>query len=192
MNRRLRLSALAVSIAFTLPAPMSAVEPAGLISRSHWRAEPPTRPYEEHTISRITVHHQGVRALKRQDAAKRMRIMQEYHQSEARGFADVAYHFVIDRKGRLYEGRPLSAPGESKTDYDPTGHLLICLLGDFRVQEPTAEQLQTLRALLQWGLSEFRLSPDTVKGHRDYARSDCPGENLYKLLPKLVAELSAE
>ena len=161
-----------------------------IISRTEWGAKPPTRAYGSHKISHITVHHQGVVTSLNQDAAKRLRTMQAFHQSSKRGFADISYHFVIDQKGNIYEGRPTHAPGKSKTDYNPAGHLLICLLGDFNVQEPTEAQLKALTFVLRWSLQQWRLPPDTIKGHRDYAHTDCPGKNLYRLLPQLIAALS--
>lgn len=154
--------------------------PPNLISRAAWGAKPPVKPYKAHVIERITIHHQGVKAGTTQDAKQRLRNMQAFHQSEKRGFADISYHFIIDRNGNLYEGRPLTAPGESKTDYNPEGHLSICLLGNFNMQDPTEKQIETLRALVQWGLQTFHLTTDTVKAHRDYARTDCPGKNLYR------------
>jgi hypothetical protein len=165
---------------------MPASDPPNLIHRAEWGAKPPTGPYQHHEIKTIAIHHQGVFAGPNQDARRRLRTMQAFHQSKKRGFVDIAYHFIIDRNGNLYEGRPVSAPGETRTDYNPNGHLLICLLGDFNVQEPTEQQLSTVTALIQWSLLTFHLSRDAVKGHRDFAHTDCPGKNLYRLLQNEV------
>ncbi len=164
------------------PPSESAAVPPNLILRAKWGARPPTGLYQRHDIKSVTIHHQGVFAGPGQDAQRRLRTMQAFHQSKKRGFVDISYHFIIDRKGNLYEGRPLSAPGETRTDYDPKGHLLICLLGDFNVQEPTEEQLSTLKMLLHFCLETFHLTAAAVKGHRDFAHTDCPGKNLYRLL----------
>jgi hypothetical protein len=156
--------------------------PPQIITRAEWGASPPTGPYLQHEINAVTIHHQGVFASPNQDARRRLKTMQAFHQSKKRGFKDIAYHYIIDRNGNIYEGRPLNAVGETKTDYDPKGHLLICLLGDFNVQEPTKQQLSALTALILWSLDTFHLLPDAVKGHRDYAHTDCPGKNLYRLI----------
>ncbi len=165
-------------IAIAEDAPFPPAPPPHVVSRADWDAKPPTRILPPHTIERITVHHQGVFAPKTQDAKRRLRTMQAFHQGPKRNFADIAYHFIIDRKGIVYEGRSLSVPGETKTDYDPKGHLLICLLGDLNVQQPTPEQLKSLLELIDWALETYHLSKDMVKTHRDYAHTDCPGKHL--------------
>ena len=101
---------------------------------------------------------------------------------QKKGFGDVAYHFVIDTAGNIYQGRPLWAVGETETDYHPRGHLLICLMGDFEKQHPEAAQVDALVRLLSWASQTFRLSPDTIEGHRDHARTNCPGQYLHSLI----------
>jgi hypothetical protein len=156
-----------------------------VISREEWHARPPTHAYKPHVIDRITIHHQAVMAYRYQDAKKRLRIMQYYHQHHPpdRGFADVAYHFIIDRRGRIYEGRSTAFAGETSAGYDPTGHLLICLLGDFRKQHPTRQQQRSLIALVNWAIHTFGVSKTTIRGHRDYVpTTTCPGQYLYELI----------
>jgi hypothetical protein len=74
-------------------------------------------------------------------APARLRDHQAYHQGQ--GWADLAYHFAIDRDGNVYEARPYSAPGDTFTNYDPAGHFLPVLEGDYREQEPTDRQLES-------------------------------------------------
>jgi hypothetical protein len=152
-------------------------------SRESWQAKQPTGPYEPHVLTRITIHHQALVFHVRDDAKRRLRIMQQYHQHPTKGFVDIAYHFIIDRRGNIYEGRPVAYAGEASVGYDPTGHLLICLLGDFRKQYPTRWQRNALVALLSWAIREFNLSKKTIRGHRDYyENTTCPGKNLYHLI----------
>ena len=109
-----------------------------------------------------------------------MRSYQAYHQGN--GFVDVAYHFFVDRNGNVYEGRPLSAVGDTFTEYDPTGHLLPCLDGNFEEQDPTPQALESLALLLAWGCSQFGVEPRDILADRDVAATLCPGAGLYQEL----------
>jgi hypothetical protein len=160
-------------------------KPSSLLSvtcRQDWGAGPVVGRYRTQTVRKITIHHQGVEFTKNMDAASRLRTMQGFHESREKGFGDIAYHFVIDPNGKIYEGRPYSAVGETKTDYNPDGHLLICLLGDFEKQTPSDEALESLSRLVAWGIRAFGLSTDAIGTHRDFAHTTCPGANLYKLI----------
>ncbi len=153
-----------------------------VVCRQQWGAKPMTRSYRDHHIHRITLHHQGVRHTSAQNTAERLKKMQQYHQSETVGFNDIAYHFIIDPNGGVYEGRPFNAVGETQTDYDPTGHLLICLLGDFDEQTPTKPAIEALTKLSTWAVQAFDTDVETIQGHRDHTEGTCPGSNLYRLI----------
>lgn len=92
----------------------------------------------------------------------------------------MAYHFLIDAKGHVYEGRPVDAVGDTGTDYDPTSHFLVCCEGDFDKQQVPEEQLAALIEVLAWAADEFDVSPATISGHRDWAQTSCPGDDLYR------------
>ena len=79
-----------------------------------------------------------------------MRAHQEFHQTD-RGWPDLAYHFAIDRDGNIYEGRSTEFRGDTATSYDPTGHFLVVLEGNFDVETPADPQLQSLTDLLGLG-----------------------------------------
>ncbi len=158
--------------------------PVGIevISRETWRAERPAAFYKRHHLQKLTIHHQGVTFTDARKAPARLKSMQRFHKSPERGFTDISYHFIIDPDGNVYQGRPPWAAGETKTDYDPSGHLLVCLLGDFETQTPTPPQLDALVRVLGWGAETFDISPATIEGHRDHARTTCPGKNLHALI----------
>ncbi len=65
--------------------------------------------------------------------------------------------------------------GDTATDYDPTGHLLVCCEGDFDRQPLPDPQRHSLEAMLAWGVSTYGLTVDTMAGHGDYASTNCPG-----------------
>ncbi len=73
--------------------------------------------------------------------------------------------------------------GETNTDYDPGGHFLISVIGNYNIQEPTQAQLNSIADLMAWALEEFNLPLDKIGGHYNYATgTDCPGKNLRKYL----------
>lgn len=150
------------------------------ICREAWGAQPPTGEFAEHTIERITVHHTAAVIEDNRLAPAITRQHQADHQGL--GWPDLAYHFVIDRNGHIYQGRPDTAVGDTRTNYDPTGHLLIALKGNFEEQDLTEAQLESLVAMLAWGVGEFRVLPTEITGHRDWAATACPGESLYALI----------
>lgn len=98
------------------------------------------------------------------------------------GWPDIAYHFIVGLDGKVYEGRPYTAAGDTATEYDPRGHLLIVVEGDFDVATPTPEQVEMLAEMVAWGSQQFDVGVATVNGHRDLAATTCPGENLYALI----------
>ena len=141
-----------------------------------------------HLIQRVTVHHTGPPAWSGTPAAPAyLRQIQAFHTGPGRRWPDIAYHLLIDLDGRVWAGRSLSYAGDSATAYDPAGHALIALLGDYDVQRPSTAQLDALQAAIRWLLAEYGLNPQTVRGHRDYAATACPGRNLSSLLATLAS-----
>lgn len=168
-----------------VPAPL-------IVPRFDWGADPPAGPYRRHQPRRLTVHHTAARWSGGNTAAH-LRVIQQFHQGRERGWVDVAYHFLIDRDGTIYEGRPLSVAPDTATEYNPAGHLTICLLGHFDVQRPAWAQMDALAGTLAWLADSYTLPLRTLGGHRDYAATTCPGRfiNSYLAsgaLDEMVAE----
>ena len=68
------------------------------------------------------------------------------------------------RDGTIYTGRPESAVPDTATTYDPTGHLTICLLGDFDQQQSTDAQIDALVSVASWLLRRYGLPPSVLGG----------------------------
>ena len=143
------------------------------ICRSSWGARPPSGDFVPHQISRITLHHSAVVLRDNRKAPAQLRSFQADHQS--RGWPDIAYHLLIDRRGNLYQGRRLSAAGDTNTSYDPSGHLLVLALGNFQVQEISSAQLNMTVNVLAWACTHYGIAPSAIRGHRAYASTLCPG-----------------
>jgi N-acetyl-anhydromuramyl-L-alanine amidase AmpD len=137
-----------------------------------------TEGYRPHTLERITLHHDGIAFYG--GAVERLKSLQA--SSIARGWVDIPYHFLIDLEGNIYEGRPLQYVGDTATEYDPTGHALITVMGNYEVQEVNEAQLKAIVDLAAWLCYEYSIPPQLIRGHRDYAATACPGANLYMYL----------
>lgn len=137
--------------------------------------------FEQHVIERLTIHHTASRLDDNTRAPHHVRGHQRFHQRD-RGWPDLAYHFIVDRNGYVYQGRPLWARGDTGTTYDPSGHFLVCCEGNFDEQKPSALQVESLVRVLAWASAEFRVAPGTMRGHHDWAKTSCPGKNLYSQL----------
>lgn len=151
-----------------------------IIPRSGWHAAEP-KPFKEHVPVRITVHHEGTRLDVTDDAAKKIKAIQAWGMGPDRKWADVPYHFLIAPDGTIYEGRNVFTAGETATEYDPAGHLLITCLGNLEVQEVQPEQLQSLIELIAYTSKKYNLPLETLSTHRDHSKqTTCPGKNLYR------------
>lgn len=71
--------------------------------------------------------------------------------------------------------------------YDPTGHFLIVLEGSLDSDTLTSGQREALDALVLAAAKRWRIPPERIAGHRDYAQTRCPGRNMYSELPRLRA-----
>lgn len=136
-----------------------------------------------HQITHVTLHHTGDSRplMPEDDPVQRLRGLQSWGAAE-RNWWDVPYHFLLDLDGRIYEGRDYHFMGETNTTYDPGGHFLISVIGNYERQEPTPAQLIAIADLMAWALRKFDLSFDRIGGHYNYADTGCPGRNLRKYL----------
>ncbi|HEY9448471.1 MAG TPA: peptidoglycan recognition family protein, partial [Gemmatimonadaceae bacterium] len=134
-------------------------------------------------ITSITLHHEGSAKplLPGDDPVQLLRNLQSWSASD-RNWWDVPYHYLIDLDGNIYEGRDWHYMGETNTTYDPSGHFLISIIGNYNLQEPTQKQLDAIADLMAWAVKEFDVPVDSIKGHYQYAETGCPGKNLRKYL----------
>lgn len=168
------LVALEVATVASLPAEVANSDVAG---GANMRLRIP------HRITHVTLHHTGdSRPLAREDdPVTRLRGLQSWGATD-RNWWDVPYHYLLDLDGRIFEGRDWRYMGETNTTYDPGGHFLISIIGNYSRQEATPAQLESIADLMAWALKEFDLPLDRIGGHYNYASTDCPGTHLRKYL----------
>ena len=142
-----------------------------------------------------------------------------YH-VHVRGFWDIAYNFIIDLYGRIWEARaggidmPVIGAHAGAYNAESTG---VAILGDFMNVVPSAGAIAALERLLAWklslhgvptegratvvvnpeGASYSRFPPGAhvslprVAGHRDGDTTDCPGNALYYDLPAIRPHITS-
>jgi len=137
----------------------------------------------------ITVHHSADPPLNSFETVRKIQI---FHQDKGIGgdpAADVAYHFVIDADGTIFEGRPLGIKGSHVPAFNG-GNIGIVLAGDFERSvignTPTPAQLASLDKLVD--ILTLRFNIKSVWHHHArelqvglfgfFGATDCPGERL--------------
>lgn len=151
-----------------------------VITRKEWGWIPLEKSKEQFEISKITIHHGGVLFSKDKDALTSIKNLQKWSRN-TKHWIDLPYHFVIDLKGNIYEGRPINYSGDTNTKYNPTGHALVEVMGNYEIQELSKTQKQALISLIAYLKKEFNVPLNEIKTHLDYtSETVCPGKNIYK------------
>lgn len=135
-----------------------------------------------HRIRYITLHHTGSAEplTKDKDPVQVLRNLFEWGVEE-RNWWDVPYHYLIDMDGTIYKGRDSQFAGDTNTAYDPRGHLLISVMGNYSLQEPTKAQLEAISDLMAHGIEKYDLTIDDIGTHSHYADTSCPGTYLQRI-----------
>ena len=162
--------------------PLSDVE-RQIVSVAQWGgtpADPAAARLQE--ITHITLHHQGEPFPQGKDPIAYLRNLQTWSRT-TKHWLDIPYHYIIDLDGRIYEGRQIEYAGDTNTEYDPKGHALIEVVGNFEEVEPNQKQLDATVDLMALLAARYKVSIDAIHGHKDYsAQTVCPGANLYRYL----------
>jgi hypothetical protein len=186
----------------TLSFPTVEPEPPQIVSREAWGALPPNHQapselgfyseanpdgwliYEGElnaSYQTVIIHHS---AFYEDSDSSTVEAIQTLHRND-RGWADVAYHFMVGRTGAIYQGRDWTVRGTHVDSYN-MGSLGVCLLGNFMHEHPSEAQITSTRRLLLW--VAYRLQLTYIATHRDFNASTlCPGDNLFSRLPELAA-----
>lgn len=168
-----------------------------IISREEWGAEDPKGSYSYHPyFDKLTLHHAACcSADDLEEGKSQVYWIQDFHQN-GRGWNDIGYHFLVDRAGNIYQGRPETVIGAHVGDAN-TGNIGVCLLGCYHPPEAscfqtiTPESRQSIVELFSWVSDTYGQSPTVLLGHRDYfGTTACPGDNIWIELPRFRAEIS--
>ena len=174
--------------------PQDGLLPFPLIPRRMFTYTPP-RELEMTPLAAvhcITVHHSGFPepfvALNLKDTADFLETIRQFHTGTGdsqRNWADIGYHFAVDRAGRVWQLRPMKYQGAHVKNHN-AGNLGIVVLGNFELQEPAQLQLTTLQQFLDWLGIIYALPKSSIFPHAALADADaatvCPGRTLNSAL----------
>ena len=146
------------------------------------------------------MHHTvNANDYKRKDVPAIIRSIYAYH-IQSRGWSDIGYNFLVDRFGRIWEGRygGVDRPvvGAHTLNYNSYSFAMSAI-GNFETAQPSTAMLQAYGALFAWKLSLHGVSAastiqrigsknfQAINGHRDAASTACPGKYLYAKIPEI-------
>jgi hypothetical protein len=193
-----------------------------IIARRAWAAGQarPTHTPEYGTVKLGFVHHTvSVNGYGPGEVPAILRGIFDYH-VYVRGFWDIAYNFLVDDFGGIWEGRAggidmaLMGAHAGAYNLESTG---VAMIGNFMNVIPSQAAIGALERLLAWKLSLHgvpahgrvtvvvdpsgafytpfppgaHVSLPRVAGHRDGDLTDCPGNALYDDLPSIRPRIVA-
>jgi uncharacterized protein with LGFP repeats len=174
-----------------------------IFSRAQWGAD--ERMRDKSSLHYGTIHagfvHHTVNAndYTRAQVPAIIRGIYAYH-TQSRGWSDIGYNFLVDKFGRIWEGRygGVDRPvvGAHTLGYNEESFAMSAI-GNFETAQPTPEMLDAYGRLFAWKLSlhgvdaaatSVKVDGDTfqaINGHRDAAATACPGKYLYAKIPTI-------
>jgi hypothetical protein len=177
-----------------------------IISRRAWGANESIRrasPDYSDTVKAAFIHHTvQSNSYSPSESAALVRSDYLYH-VRTRGWNDIGYNFLVDRYGRVFEGRyggvTRAVLGAHAGGFN-TNTTGVALLGTFTTARPTGPMLAGLNRLLAWKLDLTHVDPrgrtalrsaggantrypagrrvvvSTILGHRSTSYTTCPGD----------------
>lgn len=168
-------------------------------SRADWGADESIRRSEPSygEVRGAVVHHTaGVNAYTQDEVPGILRGIYDYHVN-TRGWDDIGYNVLVDRWGRLWEGRAggldkaVTGAHASGVNTETFG---ISAMGNYDEADAPEEMVESIEGFVAWKLGVHDVDPtatttidgeerSTVIGHRDVGDTVCPGQYLYPELP---------
>ncbi len=189
---------------------MNAVEVApglAIFPRSEWAAKPPTGPLESEALEDVRfllVHHTassndyGIDSV-----AQTLRGFYDFHTGAEKQWPDIAYNFLVDRFGRVFEARQgsIESPIKGSATGGSQGFGMLCsFVGNHAEQPPSPEAAKAMGNLLGWLAAKYSIdiaegvstefasrgsnrwpagttvTARTISGHREMSQTTCPGD----------------
>jgi hypothetical protein len=176
-----------------------------IFSRAQWGANEALRDKSSlryGTIKTGFIHHTvNANNYTPEQVPALLRGIYAYH-TQTRGWSDIGYNFLVDRFGRIWEGRygGVDRPvvGAHTLGYNEVSFAMSAI-GNFEVARPPQAVLDAYASLFAWKLSMYDIRADAtrlwvknrylqaINGHRDVGQTACPGKYLYAKIPAIRA-----
>jgi hypothetical protein len=180
-----------------------------IYSRAQWGANEKLRDKSSlryGTIKTGFIHHTvNANDYSRSQVPALIRGIYAYH-TQSRGWSDIGYNFLVDRFGRIWEGRyggvdrpVVGAHTKGYNEYS----FAMSAIGNFETAQPRQVMLDAYARLFAWKLSLSNIRADAtrlwvkdrylqaINGHRDVGKTACPGRYLYAKIPSVRAAAQA-
>ena len=190
----------------TLSGSATAASRPTIYTRAQWGADESKRGAPEYgEVNGAFVHHTvSANDYSAAEVPAIIRGIYAYHVN-SRGWKDIGYNFVVDRFGRIWEGRfgGVDQPviGAHTQGYNDVAFAMSAI-GTYTNTVPAATLLSAYQQLFAWKFSSTAWTPrrpvsyhgeswPAIAGHRDAASTECPGQQLYNKLPTIRTGVTA-
>jgi hypothetical protein len=188
-----------------------------ILTRAQWGADESIRttaPRYNTTVRTGFVHHTaGANGYSAAEVPKILRGIYAYH-VKGNHWSDIGYNFLVDRFGRLWEGRyggMTRAVVGAHTGGFNVDSFAVSAIGNYDKVAAPSVMVDSIARLMAWKLSLSHRNPNgttvltsqgggtsrypagrrvtfnVVSGHRDAGNTSCPGKNLYAQLGTIRA-----
>ncbi|MFC6154457.1 FG-GAP-like repeat-containing protein [Nocardioides yefusunii] len=181
---------LVAAAAVTAPKPL-------IYSRAQWGADESIRDKSSLHYGKVQagfVHHTvNANDYTSAEVPGIIRSIYAYH-VKSKGWSDIGYNFLVDRFGRIWEGRyggVEKAVVGAHTVNRNSNSFAGSAIGNFETVQPTSAMIDAYASLFAWKLGLNGVAADAknikingatfqaISGHRDSAATACPGQHLY-------------
>ncbi|CAM5692737.1 N-acetylmuramoyl-L-alanine amidase OS=Streptomyces fumanus OX=67302 GN=GCM10018772_33410 PE=3 SV=1 [Streptomyces fumanus] len=181
-----------------------------IVTRGNWGADESLRERGFRYTKKVKaafVHHSATGNNYRcAQAPSVIRGIYRYH-VRSLGWRDIGYNFLIDKCGRIYEGRAggvqRAVLGAHTLGFN-SNSMGIAVLGTYTSKKPSSAAVKAIARLTAWKLGLYGVNPrgktyltsgggnlyrkgknvrlNVISGHRDGFATECPGKKLYAKL----------
>jgi hypothetical protein len=171
-----------------------------IYSRAQWGANEKMReqsPPSYGTVKTGFIHHTvNSNNYTRAQVPALLRGIYAYH-TQSRGWRDIGYNYLVDRFGRIWEGRwggvSRAGVGAHTLGYNEVSFAMSAI-GNFDIAKPPPAVVAAYTKLFAWKLAIYNIRANNprvlvkgrylhaINGHRDVGQTACPGRYLYARL----------
>ncbi|MEZ5227374.1 MAG: peptidoglycan recognition family protein [Acidimicrobiales bacterium] len=167
----------------------------------------------------LLVHHTAsTNDYEPADVVPQLRSFYAFHTGPEKGWPDIAYNFMVDRFGGVWEARAgsIDQPIKGSATGGSQGFaLLCCLIGNHDEEAPTSAAVDSLSRLLGWLADRYgialgpgetatfvsrgsnrwdagvEVTTSTISGHREMSLTTCPGDHALELIGRTIIPAAA-
>ncbi len=172
-----------------------------IYSRAQWGANEKLREQSAPSYGTVKtgfIHHTvNANSYSSAQVPALLRGIYAYH-TQSRGWRDIGYNYLVDRFGRIWEGRyggvDRAVVGAHTLGYNEVSFAMSAI-GNFDIASPPQAVLDAYAKLFAWKLSTYDIAANkshykvkstylnAINGHRDVGQTACPGRYLYAKIP---------